>query len=156
MKKGESQGGDTLFFCIRRLGPSIYHSPPKHIKNFKHPKKIFEILATQKNIPQSVHWPNEKTLKCIEMTPKYSPFLMTQKNIQINFHTPKNIIFFKTPPPPPKKNWNSTTWTQKNDPWGWILFLSIRKAIKKLPGPESTLPFTPWNSNSRFLTLSPF
>ena len=26
------------------------------IRNFKHPKKIFEILATPKNIPYSVHW----------------------------------------------------------------------------------------------------
>ena len=47
----DSQGGYSNFFRIRRLGPSIYRSPQKNIKNFKHPKKIFEILATQKNIP---------------------------------------------------------------------------------------------------------
>ena len=32
-------GGYSNFFCIRRLGPSIYRSPPKNIRNFKHPKK---------------------------------------------------------------------------------------------------------------------
>ena len=42
------QGGYSYFFCIRRLRHSIYHSPQKNIRNFKHPKKIFEILATQK------------------------------------------------------------------------------------------------------------
>ena len=48
---GGGGGGYSKFFLIRRLGPSIYRSPPKNIRNFKHPKKIFEILATQKNIP---------------------------------------------------------------------------------------------------------
>ena len=49
-------GGYSYFFRIRRLGPTIYRSPPKNIRNFKHPKKIFEILATQK-ISQFVSWP---------------------------------------------------------------------------------------------------
>ena len=44
-------GGYSTFFRIRRLGPSIYRSPQKNIRNFKPPKKIFEILATPKNIP---------------------------------------------------------------------------------------------------------
>ena len=44
-------GGYSLFFFIRRLGPSIYPSPLKNIRNFKHPKKIFEILAVQKIPP---------------------------------------------------------------------------------------------------------
>ena len=48
----EGGGGYSNFFSIRRLGPGIYHSPPKTIRNFKHPQKIFEILATQKNIPR--------------------------------------------------------------------------------------------------------
>ena len=51
---GRNPGGYSHFFCIRRLGPSICPSPQKNIRNFKHPKKIFEILATQKNIPNSV------------------------------------------------------------------------------------------------------
>ena len=50
--------GGTLFFFIHRLGPNIYCSPPpkkkkkkkRNIRNIKHPK-IFEILATPKNIP---------------------------------------------------------------------------------------------------------
>ena len=36
------------------LGPNIYRSPPKNIRNFKHPKKIFEILSTQNNIPDTL------------------------------------------------------------------------------------------------------
>ena len=47
-------GGDSHFLCIRRLGPSICPSPLKNIRIFKHPKKIFEILATPKNNPNSV------------------------------------------------------------------------------------------------------
>ena len=50
-KHGQVPGRYSLFFCIRRLGPSIYPSPQKNIRSFKHPKKIFEILANQKNIP---------------------------------------------------------------------------------------------------------
>ena len=38
----EAQGGYSNFFRIRRLGPSIYLSPQKNIRNFKHPKKILE------------------------------------------------------------------------------------------------------------------
>ena len=42
-------GGSTLiFFFKRRLGPSIYCSTQKNIRNFKQPPKILEILATQK------------------------------------------------------------------------------------------------------------
>ena len=47
----EPVGGTLIFSRIRRLGPSIYRSPQKNIRNFKHPQKIFEILATAKNIP---------------------------------------------------------------------------------------------------------
>ena len=35
-------GGVLYFFRIRRLGPSIYHSPPKNIRNLKHPKKYLK------------------------------------------------------------------------------------------------------------------
>ena len=61
MKKGESQGGGggTLF-------PAYEGSDPA---STIHPKKYQEFQAPPKKIPQSVHWPNEKTLKCIEMTP---------------------------------------------------------------------------------------
>ena len=35
-------GGYYNFFCIRRLGPSIFCSPQKNIRNFKYPKKYFK------------------------------------------------------------------------------------------------------------------
>ena len=38
-----SQGGYSHFVFICRLGSSIYPSPPKNIRNFKHPKKRFEL-----------------------------------------------------------------------------------------------------------------
>ena len=41
-------GGCSHFFFIRRLGPT------KNIRNFKHPPKIFEILATPQKYPHSV------------------------------------------------------------------------------------------------------
>ena len=53
----QAQGGFSIFFCIGRLGPSIYPSPQKNIRNFKHPKKIFEIFATPKKYPDSVYLP---------------------------------------------------------------------------------------------------
>ena len=43
-------GGYSHIFFIRRLGSSIYRLPPKNMKNFKHPQKIFEI-ATPKISP---------------------------------------------------------------------------------------------------------
>ena len=47
----QPQGGGVLnFFRIRRLGPSIYRSPPK-ISGISSTPKIFEILATPKNNP---------------------------------------------------------------------------------------------------------
>ena len=49
------RGYSHLLF-IHRLGPSIYRSPSKNIRNFKYPpppqkKKKSQILATPKNIP---------------------------------------------------------------------------------------------------------
>ena len=35
-------GGYSQFFYIRRLGPSIYSSPQKNIRNFKYPKKYLK------------------------------------------------------------------------------------------------------------------
>ena len=39
---GGGGGGYSHFFDIRRLGPSIYRSPQKNIRNFKHPKKYLK------------------------------------------------------------------------------------------------------------------
>ena len=50
-----AQGEYSHFFFIRRLGPSIFRSPPKKYQEFQAPqKKTFEVLATQKDIPQCV------------------------------------------------------------------------------------------------------
>ena len=89
--------GYSNFFRIRRLGPSIYRSPPKNIKNFKHPQKIFEILATKK-ISQFCTLTLKKTLNCIEITLKLAQFCDDQKKYPQNLHTPQKIfIFLKTP-----------------------------------------------------------
>ena len=90
-------GGYSYFFRIRRLGPSIYCSHPKNIRNFKHPQKIFEILATQNNI-SILYLDLKKTLNCIEMTLKLAQFCdHPKKNILKIFIPPKIFIFLKTP-----------------------------------------------------------
>ena len=72
---GGGGGGVTLiFFLIRRLGPSIYRSPQKIIRNFKHPKKIFEILVTPKNIP-ILYLDLKKDPKLHRNDPQSSPIL---------------------------------------------------------------------------------
>ena len=70
-----TRGRPTLIFSIYvGSGPaSTVH--PKKYQEFWAPQKMFEILETPKNIPHSVPCPLEKTLKCIEMTPKYRPIL---------------------------------------------------------------------------------
>ena len=92
-----SQGrGYSHFFFIRRLGPSIYPSPKKNIRNFKQPKKNIWNFSNPKKYPHSVQWPQEKTLKCIEITPKYRPISWTPKKYPQNLHTKKKYIFLKT------------------------------------------------------------
>ena len=44
-------GGTLIFSAYVGSDPTSTVHPPKNIRNFKHPKKIFEILATPKNIP---------------------------------------------------------------------------------------------------------
>ena len=87
-------GGYSNFYHIRRLGPSIYRSPQKIIRNFKHPKKIFEILATQKNIPILYLDLKKKTLNCIEMTLKLAQFCGDPKKISTISSYPKKILIF--------------------------------------------------------------
>ena len=67
-------GGYSIFFRIRRLGPSIRRSPQKNIRNFKHPKKIFEILATQKFFP-ILYLDLKKDPKLHRNDPQTSPIL---------------------------------------------------------------------------------
>ena len=59
---------------IRRLGPSIYRSLQKNIRNFKHPKKIFKILSTPKNIP-TLYLDLKKEPKMHRNDPQTSPIL---------------------------------------------------------------------------------
>ena len=94
---GVGGGGYSIFFRIRRLGPSIYRSPKKNIRNFKHPKKIFEILATQKNIP-ILYLDLKKRPYCIEMTLKLAQFCNDPKNVSTKSLFPqKNIHFSENP-----------------------------------------------------------
>ena len=50
---GGGGGGNSHFFFIGMVRPSIYGSP-KRYQEFQVPQKIFEILATPKNIPYYV------------------------------------------------------------------------------------------------------
>ena len=106
-KRPVGGGGGSHIFVVRRFGPSIYHSPPKNIRNFKHPKKYLKILAIQKIITHSVPWPKEETLKCIEMTPKYRPILWWPPKISTKSSYPQKYSFFSKP----QKYWNAKFWT---------------------------------------------
>ena len=52
-KNSGTQGGTVIFSSYVGSGPASLFTP-KNIRNFKHPQKIFEILATLKNLPHSV------------------------------------------------------------------------------------------------------
>ena len=105
-------GGYSNFFRMHRPGPSIYRSPQKNIRNFKHPKKIIEILATQK-ISQFCTLTLKKDPKLQRNDPQTSPILWwPQKNIQKIFIPQKNIHSSENP----QKYWNSEFWTPKNGP----------------------------------------
>ena len=97
-------GGYTHFFFKRRLGPSIYRSPPppqkkkkkkkKKVRKFKHLNFFWNVSNRIKYPP----WPEEKTLKCIEINPKYSPILWwPPKNIHKIFIPQKYSFFWKPP-----------------------------------------------------------
>ena len=44
-------GGVLSFFFIRRLGPSIYRSPPKNYQEFQAPKNFFGNFSDPKRYP---------------------------------------------------------------------------------------------------------
>ena len=81
-------GGYSHVCFLRRLGPSINRSPPKNNRNFKHSKK---------NTWNYAPWPQEKTLKFIEVTLKYSPVLWWPPKISTQFSYKKIFVFLKTP-----------------------------------------------------------
>ena len=93
--RGYSQGGGgtLIFFRIRRLGPSIYRSPPKNIRNFKHPQKIFEILATQKSI-SFLYLDLKKVPKLHRNDPQTSPICDDPKKISTKSSYPQRYSFF--------------------------------------------------------------
>ena len=62
------RGATLSFSSYVGSGPaSIFHS--KRYQEFQEPQKIFEILPTPTNTSHSVPVLQEKSLKCIEMTP---------------------------------------------------------------------------------------
>ena len=66
-------GGVSFFSSYVGSGPaSTAHL--KNIRDFKHPNKIFKSLANPKTIP-ILYLDLKKTLKCLEMTSRYSPVL---------------------------------------------------------------------------------
>ena len=105
-------GGYSIFFRIRRLGPSIYRSPPKNIRKFKHPQKMYEILATPKKSQFCTLTFKKKDPKLHRNDLKLAQFCDDPQKIHKIFIPPKNIHFSENP----IKYWNSEFWTQKNGP----------------------------------------
>ena len=85
-QKGVWPQGDTLIFSSYAgsgpASPPVHPPPPKkkNIRDFKHPQKRFEILATPKQ-SHILYIDFKKTLKSIDMSPKYSPILWWPQNI---------------------------------------------------------------------------
>ena len=50
---GGGGGGTLIFSAYLGSGPASTFNP-KNIRNFKHPRKIFEILESPKNMPYAV------------------------------------------------------------------------------------------------------
>ena len=67
-------GGTLIFSAYVGSDPASTVHPKKNIRNFKHPKKIFEILATQKNIP-ILYLDLKKDPKLNRSDPQTSPIL---------------------------------------------------------------------------------
>ena len=92
------RGEYSNVFFIRRLGLSIYYSPPKTYQEFQAPQENIWNFSNPKRYPPFCTltlW--KKKLKCIEMTPKYGPILWwPQKNIHEIFMPPKYLFFWKS------------------------------------------------------------
>ena len=117
---GGGGGGYSDFFFIRRLGPSIYRSPPKNIWNFKHPQKIFEILATQKISPFCT-FTLRKDPKLHRNYPKYSPILWwPPKKIHKIFTPQKIFIFWKSKKILKFKILNPKKWSEPTYVWKFL------------------------------------
>ena len=127
------QGGYSSFFLIRRLGSSIYRSPPKKYQEYQAPPKNIRSFSNLK-ISQFCTFDLKKTLKCIKMNLKLAQFCDDPQKYPQNLHTPQKIfIFLKTPKiieiqnfEPPKNNpslrENIRVWAQHSlvyiaEPW---------------------------------------
>ena len=109
-------GGTLIFSSYAGSGPaSTVHpqnisgisSTPKHIINLSNPQKY----------PYSVPWPYEKTPKCIEMTPKYSPILWWPQKLSTKSPYPKNIYFSENPKNIEIQNFEPKKWPEPTYVW---------------------------------------
>ena len=92
-----AQGGDTqIFFVYVGSDPASTVHPPKN-QEFQAPQKIFEILATPKNIP-ILYLDLKKDPKMHRNGPQTSPILWWPKKYPQNLHTPKKYSSFSKPP----------------------------------------------------------
>ena len=111
-------GGVLSFFTVLPPPPP---PPKKKYQEFQTPPINIWNFSSPKNILHSVYWPSGKTLKCIEMTSKYSLILWwPPKNIHKIFILQKYLVFWN-----PQKYWNSKFWTPKYIP-GQRMYETIR------------------------------
>ena len=118
------QGG-TLIFPHTLVRTQHLPFTPKKIRNFKHPPKKFEILATQKNIP-ILYLDRKKDPKLHRIDPQTSPILWWPQKISTKSSYPKKtFIFLKTPKNiKNQKNWPSLRMhgnfrVPPPTPWEW-------------------------------------
>ena len=71
---GGPQGGTLIFSAYVRSDPASTVHPQKNVRNFKHPQKIFEIIAIPKNIP-ILYLDLKKDPKLHRNDPQTSPIL---------------------------------------------------------------------------------
>ena len=71
---GGGGGGTLIFSAYVGSDPASTVHPKKNIRNFKHPKKIFKIVATLKNIP-ILYLDLKKDPKLHRNDPQTSPIL---------------------------------------------------------------------------------
>ena len=93
----KSQGDNLIFSACVGSDPASTVHQKKIFRNFKHPKKIFKILATQKNIP-ILYLDLKKDPKLHRSDPQTSPILCDdpQKISTKSSYPPKIFIFLKT------------------------------------------------------------
>ena len=98
MDKLRDGGGGTLIFSSYLGSSTASTVHPQKYQEFQAPQINIWNFCNPKDILYPVPWPSEKTLKCIEITSKYSPILWwPQKNIHKIFipPPPKYSVFWK-------------------------------------------------------------